>query len=58
MIDVIVALVILGLILWVVDQIPIDATIKRIIHVIAIVIAVLWCLQVFGLWHGFPAFRR
>jgi len=54
MIEILVALVILGLILWVVDQLPLDATIKRIIHVVAIVVAVLWCLQALGLWHGFP----
>jgi hypothetical protein len=54
MIDIIVALIVLGLILWVVDQIPIDATIKRIIHVVAIVVAVLWCLQALGWWNGLP----
>jgi len=56
--ELLVALVILGLILWVVSQLPIDATIKRIIHVVAVVIAVLWCLQTLGLWTGFPPLRR
>lgn len=52
LIQIIVALVLLGLALWVVDQIPIDATVKRIIHVIVIVVAVLWVLQVFGFLGG------
>lgn len=52
LIQIIVALVLLGLALWVIDQVPIDATVKRIIHVIVIVVAVLWVLQVFGLLGG------
>jgi hypothetical protein len=58
MISVIVTLVILGLLLWVVDQLPIDGTIKRIIHVVVIVAAVLFVLQALGLWGGLPALRR
>lgn len=46
LITIVIALIILGLLLWVVDQLPIDATIKRIIHVVMIVVAVLWVLSV------------
>lgn len=41
---ILVVLVIVGLGLWVLDQIPIDATIKRIIRVIVIVLVCLWLL--------------
>lgn len=43
--SIIVALVVVGLILWVVQQLPIDAAIVRIIRVVVIVIVVLWLLS-------------
>ncbi len=45
MITLIVGLVIVGLILWVLEQIPMDATIARIIRVVIIVVACIWLLQ-------------
>ncbi len=54
LISLIVVLVLLGLALWVLGQIPLDATIARIIRVVIIVFAVLYCLSAFGLFH-FPA---
>jgi hypothetical protein len=55
MIELIVTLVILGVVLYIVDMLPIDATIKRIIHIVAILVAGLWVLQMLGFWHGFPS---
>lgn len=46
MLTIILTLVVIGLILWGLDQIPMDATIKRIIHVVVIILVVLWLLQV------------
>jgi hypothetical protein len=43
-----VALVILGAVLYIISLLPIDATIKRIIHVVAILLVVLYILQAFG----------
>jgi hypothetical protein len=57
LISIVVTLIVLGLLLWVVDQIPMDATIKRIIHVAVIVVVVLYLLQFLGVWGGFPRFR-
>lgn len=45
--------IIVGLILWLIDLIPsppLDATIKRIIHVIVIIIFVLWLLSILIGW--------
>ena len=39
-------LVVLGLILWVVNELPIDAAIKKIIRVIVIVVVLLWLLSI------------
>ncbi len=47
LISIIITLVVLGLILWLVTLLPIDATIQRIIHIVAIICVVLWLLQIF-----------
>ena len=44
-IQLIVALAIVGLILWVIEQIPMDPTIARIIRVVVIVCVCVWLLQ-------------
>ena len=63
LIQIIVALIIVGLLLWVVEQIPMDATIARIIRVVVIVAVVLYLLQIFtGVFSGVnmlgPPMRR
>jgi hypothetical protein len=45
LIQVIVALAIVGLVLWVIQQIPMDATIARIIRVVVIVAVCIWLLM-------------
>lgn len=45
MVTLLVGLILLGLASWVVQQIPMDATIKRIITVVIIVIAVLFLIS-------------
>ncbi len=45
LLQVIVALVIVGLVLWIIQQIPMDPVIARIIRVIVIVVICLWLLQ-------------
>lgn len=49
-ISIIILLVVIGFALWLVEQIPMDATIKRIIQGIAILLIVLWVLQALGLF--------
>lgn len=48
MLSLLIALIIIGALLYVVDILPIDATFKRIVQVIAIVAAVIWAIRV--LW--------
>ena len=43
-IEIVVVLIIAGLVLWALGQFPIDATIARIIRVVVIVAAVLYCI--------------
>jgi hypothetical protein len=48
LINVIVVLVIVGVLLYVVETLlPIDATIRRIIHIIVILAVCIWLLQTF-----------
>lgn len=50
LIGIIIVLVVVGVILWLVnDQIPMQATIKKILNIVAVVAVVLWLLKVFGL---------
>jgi hypothetical protein len=48
LISIIVALVIVGLLLYLVGLIPMDGTIKQIIRVLVIIAVIVWLLQAFG----------
>jgi len=52
LISLVVVLIVLGLVLWGVQQLPLDATIKRLIYVVVIIFAVLYLLKAFGLLSG------
>ena len=54
LLDVVIALVIVGLVLYIIGLIPIDPTIKKIINILVIVVMAFWLLQQLGLWHGGP----
>jgi len=49
LIQLIVVLIVLGLLLYLVSLLPLDAVIKQIIHVLIILVAILWLLSVLGL---------
>lgn len=46
MIQLLIALVIIGALLYLLELIPIDATIKRVIQVIAILFVVIWAIKI------------
>lgn len=50
LIQLIVALVVVGVALWLINNyIPMDATIKKILNVVVVIVVVLWLLSVFGI---------
>ncbi len=49
LISIIVALVVVGLVLYLIGMIPMDGTIKQIIRVVVLIAVVVWLLQTFGL---------
>lgn len=48
--SIIVLLVVVGFGLWLVEQIPMDATVKKIIIGLAIFLIIIWVLQSLGLF--------
>ncbi|MCE9648148.1 MAG: hypothetical protein K8R18_00865 [Parvibaculum sp.] len=50
LINLIVILVVVGVLLWLVNNyIPMDSKIKQILNVVVVIVVVLWLLQVFGI---------
>ena len=50
LITLVVTLVVVGLILWLINNyIPMDGTIKKILNVVVVIVVILWLLSVFGL---------
>ena len=50
LIQIIVVLIVVGVLLWLVNNyIPMDGKIKNILNIVVVIIVVLWLLQVFGL---------
>ena len=49
LIGVIISLVVVGLVLYLIDLIPMDGAIKQIIRLIIILAVIVWLLRVFGL---------
>lgn len=49
LLTIVVVLIVVGVMLWLVGLIPMDATILLIIRVVVLIAVVLWLLRVFGL---------
>ena len=48
LLSILVMLIVIGLLLYLVESVlPIDATIKRIIHIVVVLVVVLWLLSAF-----------
>lgn len=53
LIQLIVALVVVGVLLWLINTyLPMDGRIKQILNVVVVIAVVLWLLQVFGILSG------
>lgn len=57
LIPVLIALALLGFIVWVILQIPMPEVVRRIIIGVVVVIVVLYVLQIFGVQTGVPQIR-
>lgn len=55
LIQVVVALIVVGVLLWLINQyIPMAGSIKTILNVVVVVAVVLWLLNLFGIITNFP----
>ncbi len=57
LIELILILAVFGLLLWLVTSLPIDPNVKKIIQVVALIVIILWLLNVFGLLGSVSAIR-
>jgi hypothetical protein len=58
LINLVVVLIVVGVLLWLVNNyVPMDGKIKRILNVVVVIVVVLWLLQVFGLLTGIGNIR-
>ncbi len=56
--NVIIALIIVGVLLWLVNTyIPMDRKIKNILNAVVVIVVVLWLLRVFGLMDNIANIR-
>jgi hypothetical protein len=58
LISLVVVLVVIGVILWLINNyIPMDGTIKKILNVVVVIFVVLWLLSAFGLLGSMSGIR-
>ncbi len=57
LINVLIVLVVVGVMLWLVNLIPMQGTIKSILNAVVVIAVVLWLLNVFGLMQSLSHIR-
>ena len=58
LLNLIVPLVVIGVVLWLINNyIPMASSIKRILNVVVVVIVAVWVLQAMGLWVPVTTYR-
>ena len=49
-ITIVLTLIVVGVVLWLINYIPMQGTIKRILNAVVVIFVIIWLLKVFGLW--------
>ncbi|MGA7853587.1 MAG: Thivi_2564 family membrane protein [Candidatus Acidiferrales bacterium] len=57
LLQILITLVVVGVLLWLVNLIPMQGTIKSILNAIVVIVVVLWLLNIFGLFHSLSHIR-
>ncbi len=58
LINLLVVLIVVGVLLWLVNEyIPMASSIKSILNVVVVVAVCIWILQVTGMWSGVTQFQ-
>lgn len=50
LITIVITLVVVGVVLWLINLIPMQPTIKRIVNAIIVIFIIIWLMKIFGLW--------
>lgn len=57
LVTVVIILAVVGVLLWLINRIPMQGTIKSILNLVVVIAVVLWLLRVFNLLHYISQFR-
>lgn len=57
LITIVVVIILVGVLLWAANLIPMNPTVKMILNAVVIICLVVWLLQVFGLMHYLHQFK-
>ena len=57
LLQILITLVVVGVLLWLVNLIPMQGTIKGILNAVVVIVVVLWIMNVFGLYHYLSQFQ-
>jgi hypothetical protein len=57
LLQILVVLVVVGVLLWLVNLIPMQGTIKSILNAVVVIAVVFWLLNIFGLFHSLSHIR-
>jgi hypothetical protein len=57
LLQVLMALVVVGVLLWAVNLIPMQGTIKSVLNAVVVIAVVIWLLNVFGFMHSLSRMR-
>jgi hypothetical protein len=57
LIQVVMFLIVVGVLLWAVNLIPMQGTIKSILNAVVVIAVVLWLLNIFGFLHSLSHMR-
>lgn len=57
LVTVIIALCVVGVLLWFVNRIPMQGQIKSILNAVVVISVVIWILKIFGLFNYLNQFR-
>lgn len=47
---IVITLVVVGFVLWLINYIPMQSTIKKIVNAIVVIFVLVWLFKIFGLW--------
>ena len=57
LLNIIIVLIVVGVLLWLVNLIPMQGTIKSILNAVVVIAVILWLLNIFGIFNSIAHIR-